>query len=147
MRKNLVAMLLVGAVAATAVIGLSACGGDSIEKGVEVSEDEWKAAFKASSEAESYTMDVTSSEEATGYETVDGNKINLSYKMTGSGKVYAEKAHPELCGLQPRLRSCAHIRSLHHSDYHRQPQRKRDEEPVIDGCKGELPTRPIHYGH
>ncbi|MCI8733971.1 MAG: hypothetical protein HFE40_00245 [Clostridia bacterium] len=91
MRKNLVAMLLVGAVAATAVIGLSACGGDSIEKGVEVSEDEWKAAFKASSEAESYTMDVTSSEEATGYETVDGNKINLSYKMTGSGKVYAEK--------------------------------------------------------
>lgn len=59
MKKKLIAALVAGAVLSTGIIGLTACGGDAlaINKGTEVSKEEWEAAFTASFEAKNVTID------------------------------------------------------------------------------------------
>lgn len=97
MRKRLVATLLVGAVATTAVIGLSACGGAGIEKGVQVDEQGWKDAFKASVEAKNFTTEqITETKGSTSGSVGDisvnvkmeSNENLLSYYDVDGGKSY-----------------------------------------------------------
>ncbi len=58
MKKKLIATLVAGAVLSTGLIGLTACGGDGhgINKGAEVSEEDWGKAFEATVAAESFTI-------------------------------------------------------------------------------------------
>lgn len=89
MRKKTMAVLLAGAVAATGVLGLTACkkdgGGNGLEKGEKVSEEQWKAAITATVNAENYTVNYDC-----GYKTVgryaDGPTV--TYTSTSTGKMY-----------------------------------------------------------
>lgn len=77
MRKKILATLLVGAVAATAAAGLTACGKDDggVAKGEEVTEEAWKAAFAATVAAQNYTYEMTSDYKVSG--TVDSKKYSV----------------------------------------------------------------------
>ena len=58
MRKKLIATLVAGAVMSTGLIGLTACGGGhDINKGEEVSKEDWAKAITATVEAKNYTVD------------------------------------------------------------------------------------------
>ncbi|MBD5631972.1 MAG: hypothetical protein HDP34_01915 [Clostridia bacterium] len=60
MKKRILATILVGAVAATTVMGLAACGGASIPKGEQVTEEAWKNAFDKTTEFTNYTLNSSS---------------------------------------------------------------------------------------
>ena len=88
MRKRLVATLLVGAVATTAVLGLTACGGAGIDKGVEVDEQGWKDAFKATSEATNYTVELISETTSSASGKADDISVNVKYEEKSNSTSY-----------------------------------------------------------
>ena len=59
------------------------------------------------------------------------------------GEVDAEQAHPEFGRALPELITRADVKGLHDGDDEPQPQRERDEKPVVNGRHGELRTRPV----
>ena len=92
MRKNLVAMLLVTAVAAVASVGLTSCG-ISVNSGSEVSsEAEWKQAFENSLNAENYTLDYfVLLESSVSYKSVlSGERISADLRGETSGKTVCD---------------------------------------------------------
>ena len=71
MKKRILATLLVGAIAGTSLIGLTACGGVSLPKGDEIDAEKWAEAFEKTGELENYTL-----------------KHSSSYNVSGDGKIY-----------------------------------------------------------
>ncbi len=114
MNKKFLATLLVGAIAATSIIGFTACNGNNgnnggdengdetpveeLQKGEEVTEEQWKAAIKATTEAGNYT--VAGYYESKGVATRDDdasvNCLMMEYQQTtisvdlGSSKFYSD---------------------------------------------------------
>ena len=107
MRKNLVAALLAGAVAAAGMVGLTACddsGKGGLQKGDEVTAEKWAAAFAKTVAAENYTAESTAEGKEVITGTKDGKEVNavatfnstgkLCYDFTGK-KVYSETKYTE----------------------------------------------------
>lgn len=107
MRKNLVAALLAGAVAAAGMVGLTACddsGKSGLSKGDEVTAEKWAAAFAKTIAAENYTAESTAEGKEVITGTKDGKEVNavatfnttgkLYYDLTGK-KVYSETKYTE----------------------------------------------------
>lgn len=96
MKKKLIATLVAGAVLSTGLIGLTACGGGlSINKGEEVSEEDWGKAFTATMEAESCTVDsyaeiVFKAKGSSDFvkEELGVDSIDMSVTTTGEGTGY-----------------------------------------------------------
>ena len=59
-------------------------------------------------------------------------------------EVDAEKLHPEFRGVLPELVLLNDINCLHHGHHNRQAESKRNEHPMVAGCKGELRPRPVN---
>ena len=59
------------------------------------------------------------------------------------GKVDTKQTLPELGSLQPEGFACAIIDSLDNAHYYSQSKRERHKQPMIDGCKRKLRTRPV----
>ena len=97
MRKKLIATLVAGAVMSTGLIGLTACGGGhDINKGEEVSKEDWAKAITATVEAKNYTVDAYQEMETkmTGSIEVLGiTNLNISAKTTGEAKNYYDLAN------------------------------------------------------
>lgn len=96
MKKKLIATLVAGAVLSTGIIGLTACGGGlSINKGEEVSKEDWAKAFTATMEAKNFTAESYAEESMSmkgsgemlklmiGVESID-----MSVKAVSQGKGY-----------------------------------------------------------
>ncbi len=107
MRKNLVAALLAGAVAAAGMVGLTACddsGKGGLQKGDEVTAEKWAAAFAKTVAAENYTAESTAEGKEVITGTKDGKEVDavatfnstgkLCYDFTGK-KVYSETKYTE----------------------------------------------------
>ena len=62
------------------------------------------------------------------------------------GEVDAEQAHPEFGRAEPERVLRADVKGLHDGDEEAQPERQRDEQPVVDGRHGELCARPVDGG-
>ncbi len=92
MRKKLIATLVAGAVMSTGLIGLTACGGGhDINKGEEVSKEDWAKAITATVEAKNYTVDAYQEMELklTGsIEDLGVSDLNVSATTKGEGKTY-----------------------------------------------------------
>ena len=69
-----------------------------------------------------------------------GPEFELEDQARGhaDGEVYAEQAHPEFGRAEPERVLRADVKGLHDGDQEAQPERQRDEQPVVDGCHGEL---------
>ena len=99
MRKKTLAVLLAGAVAAAGIMGLTACkkdgGGNngSNQAGEQVTEEQWKAAFNATLNAENYTLSfISDGTEVTKY-TVDGNTVTENFTDYATGKLCFDYTH------------------------------------------------------
>ncbi len=91
MRKKTLAVLLAGAVAAAGIIGLTACKKDDgigIQKGDQVTEEQWKAAITATVAAENYTVKTSSENNSTASGKVGEETVNYSGVSTSSGTLY-----------------------------------------------------------
>lgn len=88
MKKRILTTLLVGAVAATSVMGLAACGGVSVPKGEQVTEEAWKNAFDKTSEFTNYTLNMSSDSDITLKGTIaskGSSKIEVKSSVNSSG--------------------------------------------------------------
>ena len=87
MKKRILATLLVGAIAGTSLIGLTACGGVSLPKGDEVDAEKWVEAFEKTGELENYTLkhsqNLSGSAEGT-YYISETKTTELNYKAKSS---------------------------------------------------------------
>ena len=81
MNKKLLATLLVGVIAAGA-LGLTACGADQL------TEEQWRAAIRATCQAENYTAIANGEEHISYTGEADGEAVNSTYDTTNSVKVY-----------------------------------------------------------
>lgn len=96
MKKKLLATLVAGAVLSVGLIGLTACGGGlSINKGEEVDEAGWKAAFTATAAAQNLTIESYNETEmklkGSGDEIKEEcgvDSVDMSVKTTSTGKIY-----------------------------------------------------------
>lgn len=89
MKKKLIATLVAGAVLSTGIIGLTACGGLSMQKGEQLADGTaWTKAFEESSKMKSYTVEANTSSNATVNGTVKLGDVTTSVenKTTMSGK-------------------------------------------------------------
>lgn len=89
MKKKLIATLVAGAVLSTGLIGLTACGGGGLEKGEEVSKEDWAKAFTATIELKNFTAEAVSESSGTATGSVDtgtGSKVEVSVKTDSSSK-------------------------------------------------------------
>ena len=98
MKKKLIATLIAGAVLSTGIIGLTACGGNGINKGEQVDEAGWKTAITATLGAKNFT-------EESHYENTlkfggkyNNEDINFTYKYTADGKTYNDIDNNSLYG-------------------------------------------------
>ena len=111
MRKKTLAVLLAGAVAAAGIMGLTACkkdGGDNngnggnnngnvtIQTGTQVTEEQWKAAFIATLNAENYmaTGGLYSTSNASG--KVGEETVNYNYVRSDIGSVYFDLTNKKI---------------------------------------------------
>ena len=60
------------------------------------------------------------------------------------GEVDAEESHPEFGGSFPEFVTGTDIAGLHEGDDETESEGERDEQPVVDGCQGELGSRPVY---
>lgn len=90
MKKRFIATLLVGAVAVSSAVGLSACGTKSVSlpKGVSVSEEEWKEAFSSEklNDLDNYTLENSKSKTVSAKGTVTDEiyTIEMDYSLKSS---------------------------------------------------------------
>lgn len=92
MKKKLIATLVAGAVLSASLVSLTACGGGlSINKGEEVDEAGWKAAYTATLEAKNFTIDSYTEETVKmkgSMEEFGLDSIDMTVKSTAEGKIY-----------------------------------------------------------
>ena len=74
-----------------------------------------------------------------------GAKLKLKNDARGNthSKVDTKQTLPELRSLQPEGLAGAIIDSLDNAHYYGQSKRERHKQPMIDGCKRKLGTRPV----
>lgn len=88
MKKKIIATLLVGAVAVSSVVGLSACGGKSVSlpKGVQVDKEGWEKAFSYENmnKLDNYTLESSGSSNA----SIKGKEVDedVTYEIDLSAK-------------------------------------------------------------
>ncbi len=88
MKKKLIATLVAGAVLSTGLIGLTACGGGGLEKGEEVTKEDWAKAFTATLELKNFTAETVSESSGTATGSVDtgSGKVDVTVKTDSSSK-------------------------------------------------------------
>ena len=87
MKKKLIATLVAGVVLSTGLIGLTACGG-GLEKGEEVTKEDWAKAFTATIELKNFTAETVSESSGTATGSVDtgSGKVDVTVKTDSSSK-------------------------------------------------------------
>ena len=74
-----------------------------------------------------------------------GSELEFQNDTSGDTyrKINGEELHPELGRTLPELVFLDDIEGFHGSHNHRQPQRKRDENPMVTSGKSKLRSRPV----
>ncbi|MDE6598101.1 MAG: hypothetical protein K2K60_05640 [Clostridia bacterium] len=91
MRKKTMAVLLAGAVAAAGIIGLTACkkdSGNGLQKGEQVSEEQWKTAIAATAGAENYTSTFTNDYQVTATGKIGDKSVTYNYTSNSTETSY-----------------------------------------------------------
>ena len=89
--KKILTTLLVGAVALTAVAGLTACGGNN-DGGSAVTAEEWATAFENTIKAENYTVVSNIDMSMVTKATVEGQQMTSNVTLSGKNTYYFDLA-------------------------------------------------------
>ena len=73
-------------------------------------------------------------------------KLEDDARSHAHGEVDAKQALPEHGGFFPEWFTCAVIARFHNAHDEGQTERERHKEPMVDGCKCKLRTRPVDEG-
>lgn len=91
MNKKILAAFAATAVLVSGVIGFTACGGgNGVNKGVEVSAEDWSKAFTATLNAKSYTADGEQTSEVKVAGNLEGTDVDVSCKANSKAKFYVD---------------------------------------------------------
>ena len=74
-------------------------------------------------------------------------KLQDDARSDAHSKVNAKETLPELGCLFPELAACAVVLRLHNTHYHGQAECQGYEQPMVNGCQGELRSCPVHHRH